>query len=130
MTFNRCVARIMRRIHELHIKFHVVLEIYTEGNTGQGNLNLNHDWIIGLIRALGISDTWYPGTCSTVASSGRPQRFVFVPTFEQDVDRTGRIAALANSKVLLVYDLENPDKVRVPKDALHVSPRPMPSCQR
>lgn len=29
----------------------------------------------------------------------------------QDVECTGRIAALANSKVLLVYDLEKPDKV-------------------
>ena len=43
----------------------------------------------------------------------RYRRLVFALAFEQDVDRTGSIAALANSKVLLVYDLENPDKVNV-----------------
>ena len=126
----------MKRIHELYIKFHV----FIQRNTARDKviIELEHD------GARGVSDAQIRGTCSTTTPTGKSQRPSYPLTFEQDVDRTGRIAALANSKVLLVYDLENPDKVRVPKtqnkpkrlpvpvqkNHVHVSPRSVPSCQR
>lgn len=55
----------------------------------------------------------------------RYQRFLSILAFEQDVDRTGSIAALANSKVLLVFDLENMDKVSADRRDRHVSPCPV-----
>eukprot|EP00904_Undaria_pinnatifida_P003680 jgi/Undpi1/13312/HiC_scaffold_8.g02973.m1 len=61
--------------------------------------------------ALATQQTQAPTKASVVVDL-RPFSELKTRFKKLDVDRTGRIAALANSKVLLVYDLENPDKVR------------------